>query len=266
MLRKLHHGVYISTAVPLSLEARCLAACIAIPDLVISGPTAARLRNLRNAVGNDIHAMMRHGPTRLDGVVVHRTNQLSLSNDVETRPDGIRMLRPARLAFDLARYLDDLGFESVIEQMIDRGLCNVPRFFATGRRLQRPGREGTARFARVLAKRPAWAKPKDSDLEVRLLRALAERGVALVPQLELVLPDGSRIHLDGGDPTRRFGVEVDHITWHGGRAATQYDKWRDRQTDRLRWVIPRVTDEDMNHHWMLTVNDLVEIYEGRRAA
>jgi len=266
VLNRLHQGVYASTAVRLTLEGRCLAACLALADLVISGPAAARLRNLRKVDAPDIHAMMLHGPTRLDGVVVHRTNQLDYHNDVETRPDGIRLLRPARLAFDLARFLDDAAFESVVEQMIDRRLCNVPRFFATGRRLRKPGRDGSARFARVLAKRPAWAKPKDSDLEVRLLRALAEHGVTLVPQLALELPNGSLVHLDGGDASRRFGVEVDHVTWHGGRAATQYDKWRDRQTDRIGWVIPRVTDEDLNDHWVMTVNDLVEIYEGRRVA
>ncbi len=265
-LKKLHDGVYASTAVSLSLEARCVAACLAVTDLVISGPTAAQLLNLRKAIGNDIHGMVLHGPTRLAGVVVHRTNQLDVENDVDTRPDGIRLLRPPRLGFDLARFLDDDGFESVIEQMIERRLSNIPRFFATGRRLKKPGRDGSARFARVLAKRPAWAKPKDSDLEVALLRALGERGVALVPQCELLLPDGSSIHLDGGDPSRRFGVEVDHITWHGGRAATQYDKWRDRQTSRLGWVIPRVTDEDLDDHWVMTINDLVEIYNGRRAA
>ena len=267
VFRPLHQGVYVSTAVSLSIAARCVAACLAVPDLVISGPTAARLRNLRKVSDNtDIHALGLHGPTRLAGVVVHRTNQLDFANDVEVRPDGIRMLRPARLAFDLARFLDDQSFESVVEQMIDRQLCNIPRFFATGRRLKRPGREGTARFARVLAKRPAWAKPKDSDLEVELLRALSDRGVVLVPQFELELPDGSVVHLDGGDSGRRFGVEVDHVTWHGGRVSRVYDKWRDRQTDRLGWVIPRVPDEELRDHWVMTLNDLVEIYATRKAA
>ena len=128
------------------------------------------------------------------------------------------------------------------------------------------GRDGTARFVRVLARRPSLAKPKNSDLEVRVLRALASRGVVLVPQYEIRLPDGSVIHPDGVDPFRRFGVEIDHVTWHGGRVRSQYDKWRDRQTARLGWVIARVTDEDLRTRFHGTINDLVEIYVRRAAA
>lgn len=268
VLRVVHRGVYATTAVELSLDALCLAACLAAPELVISGKTAARLMGLRNAFTSDVRGMVLqgHGPTRLDGVVVHRTKELDFARDVTTRDDGVRLLRPARLGFHLAQSLDDLGFESVIEQMIDRKLCSIPQFFDAGRRLRRAGRDGSARFARVLAKRPAWAKPKDSDDEVRVLRALADRGIVLVPQFRLELPDGTPIHLDGGDARRRFGVEVDHITWHGGRLNSSYDKWRDRQTDRLGWTIPRVTDEDLKLRWASTINDLVEIWQGRAVA
>jgi hypothetical protein len=268
VLRVLHRGVYATTAIELSLDARCLAACLAAPGLVICNKTAARLIGLRNAFTTDVHGMVLqgHGPTRLDGVVVHRTKELDLDRDVTTRSDGVRLLRPPRLGFDLAQSLDDLGFESVVEQMIDRKLCSIPQFFDAGRRLKKAGRDGSARFARVLAKRPAWAKPKDSDDEVRVLRALADRGVVLVPQFELELPDGSLIHLDGGDAQRRFGVEVDHVTWHGGRLNTGYDKWRDRQTDRIGWTVSRVTDEELKLRWGPTINDLVEIWQGRAVA
>ncbi len=169
--------------------------------------------------------------------------------DWTTRDDGIRLLRPVRLAADLARFLDDHDLESVIEQMIDRGLVSDPgalRVWATARRA---GPRRIRRFARVLDGRPAWNKPKDSDLEVRLFRALAEHGVVLETQVSIDLGGGRSLHLDGADRARRFGVEVDHVTWHGGRLAAQRDKWRDRQLMRIDWVVARVTDEDLQQRF-----------------
>lgn len=266
LLTSIHQGVYIVATAERTIEARAVAACLAHPRLVVSGPTAGRLTGCRNMPGNDVHAMTTGGVTQLTGVVVHRTNLLDYDGDVVYRPDGIRLLAPARWVFDIARFVDDDSFESVLEQVLDRRVITVPELFEAGRRLQKSGRDGSARFARVLAKRPEFAKPKDSDLEVRLLGALADRGIVLQPQFEVELPDGTVIHLDGGDPTRLFGVEVDHITWHGGRFATQFDKWRDRQTTRLGWAVPRVTDEDLTVRWVATVNELVEIYRARVAA
>jgi hypothetical protein len=171
-----------------------------------------------------------------------------------------------RVAADLARFLDDHDFESVIEQMLDRGLVSIPALYACGRRLAGRGRDGSRRFARVLDGRPAWNKPKDSGLEVQLFRALAEHGVLLEPQVSIDVGGGRTLHLDGADRVRRFGVEVDHVTWHGGRLAAQRDKWRDRQLLRIDWVVARVTDEDLQQRFTSTVADLVEIHRVRRVA
>jgi len=265
-IRVFHDGVYRFVAVAESFEQRCLAACLAIPDLAISGPSAGRLVKLRRMPVGPVHAMVLKRTVTLDGVIAHRTNRLDPENDVVTRDDGIRILSTPRLVFDLARFLDDDDFESVIEQVLDRRLTSMPALFATARRLRRVGRDGSARFGRVVGRRPAWAKPKDSDHEVRLLRALHERGVELIPQLEVELTDGSVIHLDGGDPERRFGVEVDHYTWHGGRAVSDYDKWRTRQLMRVGWVVPRVPDSEIDQNLAKVVGELVEIHHGRSVA
>ncbi|MGI9029501.1 MAG: hypothetical protein ACR2HP_05880, partial [Ilumatobacteraceae bacterium] len=137
---------------------------------------------------------------------------------------------------------------------------------AASRRLRMIGRNGSARFGRVLARRPAWMKPAQSDHELRLLRALRRRGVELDPQHPVQLPDGSTVHLDGGDPARRFGVEVDHITWHGGRLVGDYDKWRDRQLARIGWTVPRVPDSAIDRDIERTADELAEIYFSRAVA
>jgi hypothetical protein len=261
-----HPTVFRFAAAPDTFEGRCVAACLADSSVAISGVTAGRLRRLRGMPDGLIHAMTVRRQLDLDGVVVHRTNQLHPGYDVEHRSDGIRVLEVPRLVFDLARFLDDVDLESVIEQVLHRNMTNVPRLLATGRRLGKMGRDGTTRFARVLGGRPRWMKPKQSDHEVRVLGALRAAGVELVPQQRVELLDGTVVHLDGGDPLRRFGVEVDHVTWHGGRLSGQYDKWRDRQLHRIGWYAPRVTDEDLDTNFDGVIRELVELYHGRDPA
>ena len=261
----MHKGVYRLGSHDVGFEQACLGACLAVPELVVSGPSAGKLLKLRSMPTGSVHLLASERAVRLSGVVIHLTTVLTQA-DWTTRDDGIRLLRPVRLAADLARFLDDHDLESVIEQMLDRGLVSVPALYACGRRLAGRGRDGSRRFARVLDSRPAWNRPRDSDLEVRLFRTLSEHGVVLEPQVSIDLGGGQSLHLDGADRARRFGVEVDHVTWHGGRLAAQRDKWRDRQLMRIDWVVARVTDEDLEQRFTSTVAELVEIHRLRRAA
>jgi very-short-patch-repair endonuclease len=262
MIVPIHQGVYRFGSHPVSFEQQCLAACLAIDSLVISGTSAGRLMGLRRMPDGPVHAMVLDRKAKLDNVVIHRTNALG-DDDLTIRADGMRVLRPARLVPDLARFLDDADLESVIEQLIDRRAASIPMLAASARRLRVRGRDGTARLARVLESRPAWMKPKDSDLEVRFLRALEDRGVRLTPQYALDLGGGRIVHLDGADPAARLGLEIDHVTWHGGRVDAQADKRRDRHALRVRWLIVRVTDEDVRHRLEVTADEVVEIHRQR---
>lgn len=259
VLHELHVGVFRLESSESSLVQRCLAVCLADPSAVICGPTAGALRSLRKMPTGSIHAMALRRNRRLDGVTFHRTQDLG-DNDVTIRRDGIRLLSAPRLAFDLARHLDDHDLESVIEQLLDRRACTVRSLFDVTHRLARQGREGSVRMDRVLRSRPAWSKPLQSDLEAIVLRGLRERGIELEPQLRVEMPTGEALHLDGGDRLLRFGVEVDHVTWHGGRVDAQYDKRRDRQLQREGWVVPRVTDADVRERLVETLDDLESIY------
>lgn len=262
-LEPVHPGVYRITSHAVTFEQRCLAACLAA-DVVICGPSAGRLLRLRQMPRGPVHAMSYRRKIELQGVVVHRTTTLG-PGDITVRPDGVRLLKPSRLVPDLARFLDDLDLESVIEQLLDRRATSIPALCASGRRLRAPGRDGSVRLARVLDQRPAWLKPKDSNLEVRVLRALADRGIHLVPQYELDIGDVVPIHFDGADPERRMGVEVDHVAWHGGRVAAQRDKSRDRRALRRGWQVVRVTDEDLTTDFDGVIDEVAEIHQ-RRAA
>lgn len=257
-----HRGVYRLASHAESFEQRCLAACLAAPDAALSGPTEGRLLGLRRVTTDDVHILARR-TILLQGVVAHRTTMLT-TGDVQMRGD-LRVLRPARLACDLAAHVDDAVLESVIEQMIDRGLVALPTLRSMARRFCTPGRNGSARLARVLDGRPNWRRPVDSDIELRLLRALTGRGLVVTTQEPVRLDGGRTIHLDLAIAELGVGIEVDHVTWHGGRLDVQRDKARDRALMRLGWTVIRVTDEDIERRLPMVVEDIIEIAARRRA-
>src|SRR5690606_14427831 len=133
------------------------------------------------------------------------------------------------------------------------------------RRLSGRGRPGLARVNRVLSRRAAWQRPAGSGLELRVLRALETRGVTgIVRQPPLRLPDGVVIHPDGAIPALRWAVEVDHVTWHGGRLDAQRDKGRDRKARRIGWQVDRVTDVELAERFDDTIGDLIDLITLRR--
>jgi len=123
------------------------------------------------------------------------------------------------------------------------------------------GRPGLARVRRVMSQRSDWQRPTGSLLELRVLRALRAAGVPeLVRQHAVRLPNGIVIHPDAADPRIRWALEVDHVTWHGGRADAQRDKGRDRGLRRLGWQVDRITDRELTEHFDSTVREITELY------
>jgi very-short-patch-repair endonuclease len=263
LLVPIHEGVYRIGSHPETFEQRCLAACLAAPGTATSGPSGARLTGLRRVATEDVH-IIGHASVKLTGVNSHTTDLLRRGDVRLIR--GIPVLAPLRLLCDLAWYLDDASLESVYEQMLDRRLVSVQSARAAAHRFAARGRPGTVRLRRVLDARPAWLAPADSDLEVRLWRALSEAGVMCTRQHPVTLDRGAVVHIDMAMPELRLGIEVDHVTWHGGRLDVERDKQRDRDLARLGWQVVRVTDGDVEHRLAATVDDLIAIAHRRRAA
>lgn len=251
-----HRGVYRFGTHPVTFEQRCLGALLAAPSAVIAGPTAGRLYGLRKVATEDIHVISR-STVFLEDIHAHKTDLLDRSD--RRIIDGLRVLAPTRLLCDLAWHLDDAALESVLEQMLQRRLLTVPAARAQARRFRTRGRPGSRRLGRTLERRPEWLRPVDSDLELRLWRALRARGVMLERQVPVQLDGGETIRLDLASPALRLAIEVDHVTWHGGRLETQADKRRDREMSRLGWVVSRVTDHDIEHLLPETLDQLVAI-------
>jgi hypothetical protein len=262
-LRRAARGVLVSVAWPISLDHRMALAC-AVTGGVVSFPTAGEVWNLRKSPGSaDVHLWIPEN-RRLQaplGVQLHRTSQLP-PGDVVRRSDGVAVTSPPRTAFDAARWLTNDDLESLIECGIRASYFTVPTLWGTGRRLCSRGRPGSTRFAEVLGAREPWRKPVDSDYELRLERALRKRGFPpLERQCRLQLPNGKVIHPDLGIPELGFYVEVDHLTWHGGRMAADYDCQRDLEIGALGHHVERVTDLAIDHHLDATVELLWTIWQ-----
>lgn len=256
-----HRSTYRVATSPDTLESRCAAASLADPHAVVTGPAAASLwhfRHVRRPIVPTV--LLAHDRTTVSSsTILRRTNVLE-SCDVVERDDGIRVASPERTWFDCARDLDDRRFEALTEWVIDHH-CSVPRLWHTLRRLQGKGRTGVGRVRRVLSQRATWQRPAGSGLELRVLTALEAAGLpTLVRQHPIRLRDGSLVHPDGAVPPVRWAIEVDHVTWHGGRADAQYDKMRDRRLRRIGWTVERVTDQELADDFDGAIAEIVDLY------
>ncbi len=263
-LISLHAGVYRSASTPDGFETRCVAACLADPEVVVSGPAAARLWGFRHVHRPEVpEVLVSHDRTPMTkGVRIRRTNILG-DEDRVRRDDGIVVATPARTWFDCAKYLGDERFEKLTEWVLDTH-CSVPLLWREVRRMCGRGRQGSARVRLVMSQRESWQRPAGSGLEMDVFNALRERGIGpLVRQHPLRLPDGMVIHPDVAVVPLRWAVEVDHVTWHGGRFEAQRDKIRDRQARRLGWQVERVTDQELRDSFRRAVDDLEELFRLR---
>lgn len=260
-----HNGVYRLATAPDTFGSRCAAACAADSSVLIGGVAGARVWRWPHVPAVELPIVVvahQRSPIR-SGVVLRRTNVLD-REDVVRRDDGIRVTSPPRTWFDCAVDLDDERFERLTEWVIDRHV-GVDVLWRTQRRLAASGRPGLARVTRVLGSRPPARRPAGSGLELRVLRALERQGVTgIVRQHPIVLGGGLVIHPDGALPDIRWALEVDHVTWHGGRIDAQRDKARDRRARRIGWQIDRVTDAELADNFDAVIAELAEIVDERR--
>ena len=260
VLIRVHKGVYRHAVATDSFEARCVAACLADSRAVVTGPAAARLWGFRH-VFRPLQpvVLVEHDRTPLTrGVELRRTNVLE-ADDWSVRPDGIRVASPARAWFDCARDLNDERFEMLTEWVLDHH-ASVPTLWRMRRRMSSRGRPGLARVNRVLSQRQVWQRPAGSGLELRALQGLERRGVVgLVRQFPVRLANGIVIHPDAALPEVRWALEIDHVTWHGGRLDAQRDKGRDRGLRRVGWQVDRVTDVELDARFDETIDEIVDL-------
>lgn len=261
-----HKQVYRLATSPDTFESRCAAACAADPVAIVAGVAAARLWQFRHVWRPEVpHLLVGHDRTPITRRVVLRRSNVIDESDAVQRADGIRIASPPRTWFDCARDVDDERFERLTEWVLDQH-ANLPTLWRTAQRLQARGRPGLARINRVMSQRADWQKPAGSGLELRVLKALEARGIVLVRQYPLTLANGITIHPDGADPSIRWALEIDHVTWHGGRLDAQRDKTRDRNARLIGWEVERVTDQELMDDFDGVIDQLVALYRRRHTS
>jgi hypothetical protein len=192
ILKRQHNGVYRIASSPQTFEARCVAACLADDEAVVTGPAAARLWEFRHVFRPNVpDILVRHDRTPITtGVTLRRTNVLE-PEDFVLRSDGIRIASPPRAWFDCASQITDEKFEMLTEWVLDHH-APIATLYRTVQRLDTQGRNGLARVHRVLSQRENWQKPAQSGLEVKVLKALRRAGVTgLVTSIRSDFPTAS---------------------------------------------------------------------------
>ena len=267
VLIPLHQGVYRVATSPDTFESRCVAACAADPSAVITGVAAGRLWGFRHIFPVNVPEVLigHHANPMSRGVTLRRTNQL-INEDVVPRPDGIRVASPARAWFDCAMHLDDPHFELLTEHVLDHH-CQPPTLWRTTRRLEARGRRGLGRVRRVLSARAEWQRPPGSELEARLLKAVRRAGL---PELEkpqpIRLSNNTIVHVAGALRAAKWAVEIDYVSWHGGRFEDSYVASRDRAARESGWEITRVTDLDLRTDFSAQIGAIAAAYRHRVTA
>jgi very-short-patch-repair endonuclease len=262
-------GVLVSASGPQTFEQHLAIAC-ALTGGVISFPTAGKVWEFRKTPTlKTVHVTVtrEHASVTVpDWIVVHRSCELPRC-DVVHRRDGIAVTSPPRTTVDAAAWLEANDLESLIEQGIGREYFTIPTLWGHARRLCHRGRRGSTLFIDVLGRRDVWRRAVDSDYELRLERAMRAAGFPpLTRQHRLEIGPGTIIHPDLGIPEDGFFVEVDHLSWHGGRLEGAYDRRRDRKLRATTgYHVERVTDLDIDHDLEETIADLLTVWRRVRA-
>lgn len=261
-------NAYRLPAVPFDEPARCAAVCAAHPEVVISGPTAGRLWDLRRLPPDRrIHVLAPPAsqPTVVSWVVPYRTAAFH-HDDVHVRADGIRVTGRARTALDLARTLPPADLLSVIEQAMHDGRLTPDEMRRVAVDWISPRRPWLRRYLGVLDRRVSGGAA-ESHYEVMLGDALTAAGIrGLVRQFVIDLPGYGPARFDLAVPRLRWAIEVDVFPTHQETAGRDADSWRDRAAREVGWIVDRVIRSDFGDSMAGTVGRLVTAHHGRRSS
>lgn len=267
VLTRVLDGAYVFNGTELTELGRCAAVCTSRPELVIAGPTAARIHVLRRAPRDDLIYVLappHSQPCREPWIRPYRT-PLIFDDEIIVRPDGIRVTDPKRTTVDMTRYLKRDALLSMAEDGLAKSHYELADLQFTAARMDSPGRPWVRRFLKTLGLR-APGKPVESDPELRVLEALRHRGVhGLVKQHRIVLPGYGTARFDLAIPPLRWALEVDVHPEHRTIEGDAKDNVRDDAAERIDWFVKRVSEGELRQ-FDAAIDRIVESLERRRRA
>jgi hypothetical protein len=232
-VRRLLDDVYVDARVPATLDVRCQAVALVLPEgAVVARRTAAwvhgvdlfgprgeyQTRTVECVTPAPFARVRRRG---VKGYVAH----LDMDDTVLRR--GIPVTSPVRTAVDLARWLRRPHALAALDAMAHAGLVLRPEMLELANRYRRY--RGIAQARELIAiVEPRTESPGESWLRLRIIDAGFPR-----PEAQIVIEvQGRQVYrLDLGYPGLRIGLEYDGEEFHGSAEARRHD---DARRDDLR--------------------------------
>lgn len=243
-------GVVQLGGVPTSENSRRMAALLYIgEDVALTTQTGGSVYGLRRMKHPLVHVIVSEvrKPRAADWIRVHRTSWLD-EGDIAISPDGLRVLAPLRLLFELAAVLPGSRFFDAAEDMWHKGLVapTYARDFLQAAR--RRGRTGVARLEEWLERIADQPSPMMSGLETSFSTALERAGLPIpARQFPILLLNGIEIHYDLAYPDAKLGLEPGHSWWHGGDARARADNDRDAWCAEVGWQTMRFDEVQLRN-------------------
>ena len=238
--RRLLHDVYVHEVVPVTHELRCEAACLLLPEAVVTGRSAAVLWGVELAGPTDdveVTLPPTAGPRRLPGLHVRRA---SIPVAHRWRRLDIPVTTPEATAVRLAACLPGDDGVVAVDQMVALGVVNlsgIRALAATGRGA------GSSRARKVCDLADGLAgSPQETRLRLLFRRSGLPDPIA---QFRVMNGDNFVARVDFAWPERKVAVEYDGL-WHA--EDRQFAKDR-RRLNRLReagWTVVFVTAADLH--------------------
>jgi hypothetical protein len=214
----------------------------------LTAQTGGAVYQLRRMKSRFVHVLVeeRRMPRAAPWIRIHRTSWLE-PGDVSERDDGLRVLTPLRLLFELAACLPRQAFIDAAEDMWHHRLVEPSQAAIYLAEVRRQGRTGVAKFEEWVLQAHERTVATMSGLEADLINALVGSGLPEpARQFPLRLLTGQTIHIDVAFADVQLGVEPGASWWHGGDARMRADYIRDSRCAAVGWHIIRFDDEQLN--------------------
>lgn len=244
------------------------AALDAGPRAVVSHSTAAAWWGLPGFDLRRIHVTRHRDVSGADvtfGQVLHRV--LDIDEGQVTVLDGIPIVRPERMAFELCATVHPLRAARVIDTGWAKGLFSGTSLRRMHDALSDRGRKGTVVMREILEARPAGWVPPASGVEHKTMQILGDAGLGRFRR-QVDLGDEVWVgRVDFLHETLPLVVEVQSERYHAALLDEQHDAERREALQRAGFVVVEVWDTDVWHH-PATVVDAVRAgwHDARRSA
>lgn len=205
------------------------------------------------------------GPLDLRDVITRRTRSLP-ADDVHEGEGGLRFTSWPRTVTDLAAHASIAELQTVLDRLEGRDMLDLAVLAEAMKRAR--GRAGIKKLRRALA--PYTSIPAGD------YQSLLERFSAMVlhadglgkhqTQAAITLPSGRTIHVDVLFRKAMVVVEVDGRSSHDRSSQFVIDRERDRELQKLGYIVLRFTWHDVKHRPQVVVRDIRACLTARRDA